>query len=178
MFSIKFSDAAAVLASANTVIAVAEAHGCLSGALSASHDYPFLRWLDELIDADSEATPDSAAARDLLQIVYTDTMHALRGDDMSFAPLLPEDDVPLAQRAEALAQWCQGFLYGFGSVAANRPKVSTEVDEVLRDIAQIARATAGETDPTEEDESDYVEIVEYVRAGVQLVHDELRPTLQ
>jgi len=178
MLSIKFSDAAAVLTSANTVIAVAEAHGCLSGALSASHDYPFLRWLDELIDVDSEATPDSAVARDLLQTVYTDTMRALRGDEMSFAPFLPEDDAPLAQRAEALAQWCQGFLYGFGSVVANRPKVSTEVDEVLRDLAQIARATAGETDPTEEDESDYVEIIEYVRAGVQLVHDELRPTLQ
>ena len=178
MFSIKFSDATAVLASANTVIAVAEAHGCLSGALSATHDYPFARWLDELVDAETEATPDTAAARELLQSVYTETLKAIRGDEMAFAPFLPEDDSPLAQRAEALAQWCQGFLYGFGSVAATQPKVSTEVDEVLRDLAQIARATAGETDPTEEDESDYVEIVEYVRAGVQLVHDELRPTLQ
>jgi uncharacterized protein len=179
MFSIKFSDAAAALVSANTVVAIAEAHGCLSGALCANHDYPFARWLDELFDAENkEPSAEVTAARDLLQTLYTETLHALRGDEMSFVPLLPEDEMSLAQRAEGLAQWCQGFLYGFGSAGAGRPKLSAEVDEVLRDFTQLARATAGETEPTEEDESDYVEIVEYVRAGVQLVHDELRPTLQ
>jgi len=110
--------------------------------------------------------------------VYTDTLRALRGDEMSFTPLLPDDDTPLASRAEALAQWCQGFLYGFGSVSGGRIKLPAEVDEILRDFTQLARATAGDTEPTEDDESDYVEIIEYVRAGAQLVHDELRPTLQ
>jgi uncharacterized protein YgfB (UPF0149 family) len=43
----------------------------------------------------------------------------------------------------------------------------------LTDLARIARASVGETEPTEEDESDYAEIVEYIRAGAQLVHDEL-----
>ncbi len=179
MFSIKFSDAQATLISANPTVAIAEAHGCLSGALCASHDYPFTRWLDELLDdADKADSTEAAIARELLQTLYTDTLRALRGDEMRFAPFLPEDDLPLAQRAEGLAQWCQGFLYGFGSVSGSRPKLSTEVDEVLRDLTQIARAAAGETEPTEEDEVDYVEIVEYVRAGVQLVHDDLRPTLQ
>jgi uncharacterized protein YgfB (UPF0149 family) len=179
MFSIKFSDAAAVLASANASIAIAEAHGCLSGALCASHEYSFNRWLDELLDDPGEGVAtEIAVAKDLLQTLYAGTLRALRGDEMEFVPFLPDDDAPLASRAEALAQWCQGFLYGFGSVSGTVRKLPTEVDEVLRDLSQIARATAGDTEPTEQDESDYVEIVEYVRAGAQLVHDELRPTLQ
>ena len=39
----------------------------------------------------------------------------LRGDEMEFELLLPDDDAPLEQRATALSQWCQGFLYGFGT---------------------------------------------------------------
>jgi len=183
MFSIKFSDAAAALTSASTA-AIAEAHGCLSGALCASHDYSLARWREELLHDVSEMTASEAAAieaapvQDLLQTLYTGTLRALRGDEMEFAPFLPDDDAPLAQRAEALAQWCQGFLYGFGSVSSGQRKYPAEVEEVLRDLAQIARATAGDTEPTDADEADYVEIVEFIRAGVQLLHDELRPTLQ
>jgi uncharacterized protein len=177
MFSIKFSDAAAALTSANTVVAIAEAHGCLAGALCASHEYTFAHWLDELLETE-QGSAANAAVRELLQTLYTETMQSLRGQEMTFALFVPDDDTPLAHRAEALAQWCQGFLYGFGSVVVEKPKLSAEVNEVLRDLTQIARATAGDSEPTEEDESDYVEIVEYIRAGVQLVHDELRPTLQ
>jgi len=178
MFSIKFSDAAAALAGACTVT-VAEAHGCLCGALCASNHYSFARWFDELSEDPTQAgSTDSAIAKDLLQTLYKETVHALRGDEMEFVLLLPEEEAPLARRAEALAQWCQGFLYGFGSVSGTQRNFPAEVEEVLRDMTQIARAGAGETEPTEEDEADYVEIVEYVRVGAQLVHDELRSTLQ
>lgn len=202
MFSIKFSDAAAALAGANAVVPVAEAHGCLSGALCASRDYSLASWQDELLeDVQGESTQgdsipgdstlgDSAApteavtdVKKCLQALYDDTTRALRGAEMEFAPFLPDDDLPLARRAEALAQWCQGFLYGFGAAGGNRPhgratSLPPDVEEVLRDLGQIARASAGDQDPTEEDESDYAEIVEYIRASVQLVHDELKPTLQ
>jgi uncharacterized protein len=90
--------------------------------------------------------------------------------------LLPDDDAPLARRAEALAQWCQGFLYGFGSVAGTQRNLPAQVDEVLKDLTQISRASAGDSEPTDDDEEDYVEIVEYVRVGAQLVHDELLPS--
>lgn len=188
MFNVKFSDAAAAFAAANAVVPVAEAHGCLSGALCASRDYSLASWMDELLDdaaGESTAAPPDAvgSVKQYLQTLYDDTSRALRGDDMEFAPFLPDDDLPLARRAEALAQWCQGFLYGFGAAGGNRPhgraeSLPPDVDEILRDLGQIARATAGEQEPTEEDESDYAEIVEYIRASVQLVHDELKPTMQ
>jgi uncharacterized protein YgfB (UPF0149 family) len=178
MLSIKFSDAASVLAGTSTTVTAAEAHGCLCGALCASNDYTFARWFEELADDAEVPAAESNSAKELMQTVYTETMRALRGGDMEFSPLLPEDDAPLAKRAEALAQWCQGFLYGFGSAAGQQRKLPAEVDEVVRDLTQIARASAGESEPTEEDEEDYFEIIEYVRVGVQSVHDALRPTLQ
>jgi len=187
MFSIKFSDAAAAFASVNAVVPVSEAHGCLSGALCASRDYSLDAWLDELLDdsqGESTAPPEAVEqVKASLKTLYDDTTRALRGDEMEFAPYLPDDDLPLARRAEALAQWCQGFLYGFGAAGGSRPHgkaqvLPSDVDEVLRDLGQIARASAGDEEPTEEDESDYAEIVEYIRASVQLVHDELKPTLQ
>ena len=111
-------------------------------------------------------------------------MRALRGDELEFAPLLPDDDSPLAERTIAMAQWCQGFLYGFGVSTADQSsgqvsgkrdsKLSPEIREVLHDFAQLARATVGEVEPTEEDENDYAEIVEYLRVGAQLIHDELQ----
>lgn len=179
MSSIKFTDAAEALQTARSTVATAEAHGCLCGALCAASDYPAARWFEELFDEAIAPEVGADPAKNLLQTLYADTSLALRGDQMEFRPLLPEDDEPLARRADALAQWCQGFLYGFGSAGNERRRqLSDEVQEVLRDLSQIARASAGDTEPTEEDEEDYAEIVEYVRVGVQLLHDELRPTLQ
>lgn len=178
MLSIKFSDVAEAFAGASTALTAAEAHGCLCGALCASNDYAFANWLEELADDSNDAAPVADASKGLLQTVYTETVRALRSADLEFSPLLPDDEAPLALRAEALAQWCQGFLYGLGSVAGPKRTLPAEVDEVLRDLTQIARATAGDTEPTEEDEEDYTEIIEYVRIGVQTVHDALRPTLQ
>ena len=52
--------------------------------------------------------------------------------------LLPTDDAPLADRAAALGQWCQGFLHGFG-VNAGGLELSTDAKEVLQEISEGER---------------------------------------
>ncbi len=85
---------------------------------------------------------------------------------MEFAPLLPDDDEPLAERATALAQWCQGFLYGLGTGRLNSiDELPGEVGEIVHDLTEISRATPGEEDPTEDDEQAYAELVEFVRVA-------------
>ncbi|HTE43470.1 MAG TPA: UPF0149 family protein, partial [Steroidobacteraceae bacterium] len=153
-----------------------EAHGCLCGAVCVADDYPLERWLEEMFDDSSLSSDagDIGAVKDVLRVLHADTVRALHGDEMEFAPFLPDDDLPLDKRAEYLAQWCQGFLYGYGSIGnERRPNLSRDASEVLRDFSQVARASAGASDPTEEDESDYAEIIEYVRVSVQLLFDEL-----
>jgi uncharacterized protein YgfB (UPF0149 family) len=73
-----------------------------------------------------------------------------------------------------LAQWCRGFLYGFGSARPLQAvKLPATVDEILRDIAHIGGAEIDVGASGEEEEEAYAEVFEYLRAGVQLVHDEL-----
>jgi uncharacterized protein YgfB (UPF0149 family) len=175
MLQVTFAEMTRVLEGLGSSVRAAEAHGCLVGALCTTLDYPLERWLEEIIP-DEEAR--NGQAEQALRLLYSDTLNALRGGDMEFQVLLPGDDTSLAVRAGGLSQWCQGFLYGFGTGSGNvkRDKLPGNVNEILNDLTHIGRATVeieGEGDDSEE--AAYVEVVEYVRVGVQLIHDELIP---
>lgn len=179
MLQVTFAEVARVLEGLDSSVQAAEAHGCLVGALCTSPDYPMARWLEEIIP-DAEQRVDEESLQPL-RLLYADTLNALRGEDMEFEALLPDDDIPLAARAGGLSQWCQGFLYGFGtgqvdSPALKREELPSNVNEILNDLTHIGRASVEiEGDGNENEEEAYAEVVEYVRVGVQLIHDELIP---
>ncbi|MGH8322977.1 MAG: UPF0149 family protein, partial [Steroidobacteraceae bacterium] len=96
--------------------------------------------------------------------------------EMEFDLLLPEDAASLDTRTVALAQWCQGFLYGLGgSAIQDASGLPGEVGEIVRDLSEITRAGGDGGQSVEANESAYVELVEFVRVGVQLVFEELGP---
>jgi uncharacterized protein YgfB (UPF0149 family) len=171
MFQVTFPEVARVLQALQSSVAAAESHGCLCGALCTTQQYTLENWFDELVpEADADAGDDRAP----LRLLFADTIRALRGEEMEFQLLLPDDDDALLERALALTQWCQGFLYGFGTgQAVAREELTGEVNEVLRDLTHISQASVETGAEAEEEEQAYAEIVEYVRAGVQLIHDEL-----
>jgi uncharacterized protein YgfB (UPF0149 family) len=147
-----------------------EAHGTLAGCLCGAAGYKFEDWLREILPA-GHAQP---AASEALRDVYTATLDALEQPDMGFEPLLPSDAQPIEARTTALAEWCQGFLYGLG--AGNIPDASRlpgEVGEIVRDFAEITRAGVDGAETEESNESAYAELVEFVRVGVQLLFEEL-----
>lgn len=171
MFQVTFPEVARVLGDLRSSVPAAESHGCLCGALCASANYPIETWLEEIVP---EAAELEGNDREPLKLLFEDTVRALRGDEMEFEPLLPDDEAVLEDRARALSQWCQGFLYGFGTAEPLKPEeMPANVGEILRDLTHIGRATV-EIDADEEgQEQAYSEVIEYVRAGVQLIHDEL-----
>ena len=174
MIQVTFREIASVLQSAGSQVVAAESHGCLCGALCTTSDYSVERWLDELVATEDEDSEVELSATAPLRLLFADTVRALRGDEMEFEPLLPDDDEPLEHRAAALAQWCQGFLYGFGTGRPMRPEdLQGQVNEVLKDLGDISRATVDVGDAGEEEEASYAEVVEYLRVGVQLIHEEL-----
>jgi uncharacterized protein YgfB (UPF0149 family) len=176
MMQVTFREVASVLESAGSQVVAAEGHGCLCGALCTSPDYTLERWVDELVAADGEDLDIQLPPDTALQLLFVDTHRALRGEEMEFEPLLPDDDEPLERRAIALSQWCQGFLYGFGTGKPMRDAdIKGQVDEVLRDFSHIARGAVDVGDAGEDEEAAYAEVLEYVRVGVQLIHDELAP---
>jgi uncharacterized protein len=163
-----------VLRDARALPEPAEAHGTLAGALCSSRDYGLIEWLREILPEDSPE--DEALQSSVLQNVYNAMVRTLVGSDADFEPLLPDDDSPLAQRADALSQWCQGFLYGLGSGTTSDPgQVSTEAGEIIRDLTEITHVGVDSDDETEENEVAFAEVVEFVRVGVQLLFAELAP---
>ena len=159
------------LASVNITIDAAEAHGWLSGALCVRRDYGSRDWLAELTaDSGGEAP---VAAPPLAQLP-AETLAALGSDGFEFAPLLPDDEAPLADRVAALAAWSGGFLYGIGTGASEKALAgASDVGEFLRDLADIARAELEPGRAAEAGEKDFMELVEFVRAGAQLAFVEL-----
>ena len=90
-------------------------------------------------------------------------------------PLLPDDDAPLRQRADALGAWCQGLLYGLGlGQADRRGQLSVESREFLRDATEIAQVGFETDEASEADETAYAEVVEYLRVGLLMVLEDLR----
>jgi len=150
----------------------AEAHGTLAGSLCTAVTYRFEDWLLEILP---EGRAQAAAAAALRE-VYARTAQALVGVDATFDLLLPEDEQPIDARAAALAQWCQGFLYGLGSrVIQDASGLPGDAGEVVRDLTEITRVGIDDGDSLESNESAFTELVEFVRVGVQLVFAELEP---
>ncbi len=76
----------------------------------------------------------------------------------------------MSERAVALGQWCQGFLAGFGLTAGDRA-LSTESVEVLQDLSAIAQIQDS-LEESEDGETDYMEVMEYLRVAPLLLFTE------
>jgi yecA family protein len=169
-----FQDLDETLRRAGAACDAAESHGTLCGALCAGldRDQP---WIDHILDEASGSAEAQQACRRTLASLRDQTHALLVGGSLEFALVLPDDETGLADRTDALGEWCQGFLFGLG-LAGQRLKpdeLSEETNEVLKDLGQIAQA-GFEGDDSDDDEIAYTEIVEYVRVGVQLLYEELQ----
>jgi uncharacterized protein YgfB (UPF0149 family) len=161
-----------VLAEERSLADAAEAHGTLAGCLCAAIGYRFEDWLLEILP-EGQARP---MAKETLRELYVDTAGALEGPELEFELLLPEDEEPIDARTAALAQWCQGFLYGLGtSVVQDESGLPGDIGEIVRDLTEITHVAVDTAQSEESNESAYAELVEFVRIGVQLVFDELGP---
>ncbi len=148
-----------------------EAHGTLAGAFCASNAVALQDWLREVFP---EGVAGSAEGE--MHAVFEWTRHVLANGQMEFALLLPDDDRPIEERAAALGEWCQGFLYGLGSTPIpDIDSLSPEVGELVRDLTAITQLSVDEAESDDNNEEALAELVEFVRVGVQLLFDELAP---
>ncbi len=163
------------LRAVDAVTQAAEAQGLLAGMASSAGTPDKAAWIAQVL---ADASPRGEPAKTCLAVLvalYDQTLRELDDDGLGFQPLLPDDSVPLSERARALGRWASGFLVGMGLGGLKRETaLSAEVSEALRDldaIAQIEMDTAG----GEDEEAAYAELVEYVKVAVLLVRADLRP---
>lgn len=152
----------------------AEFHGQLCGLLCTCDRLQLQDWL--LVSL-PEIAPSSLSplSHELFQVLLDHSQAALGGDDFGFQLLLPDDTAGLAARLEALATWCQGFLFGISHAGVSDIQaLPGELPEIVEDILSISQAENFALENEDEDEAAYMELVEYVRVGVQLFSEELR----
>ena len=141
----------------------AELHGALCGWLAAggadAPDWPARVMADPGVPA-----PEAGDALDRLRSASV----AQLGDaDFGFTLLLPDGEPPVV-RAAALFAWCRAFLGGFGLAVEGKP-LSEEGQEALRDLASLGAAQIDANDDGSDEEA-LVEIEEYLRMAVLLLH--------
>jgi len=156
----------------------AEIHGSLCGVLCCAGGGATHLWLEDSLELAHTNSAQVLAARTALEHLQLDTWAALNSSGMEFMPLLPDDSVNIAQRVEALALWCQGFLYGINLSGARQVSAAADLgvehfDEVVTDLVEISRAGLAPEDNPDEAGFAYAELVEFVRAAVQLLFEEL-----
>lgn len=151
---------------------VSESHGALCGLLcSRDESLEGGGWLAQIfpgvdLDVETEA---------VFKQLFAKTKSDLNDSCFAFSPLLPDDGRSIEKRIEALGEWCQGFMLGLSLGGLQQTEqLSSEAQEVLRDLAEMSQAGSYQLDGGEEDERSYMELVEYLRTGVLLLHSELR----
>ena len=152
----------------------AAAHGLFTGCLAADPGADVAALERALGDALPLTEGAQAEFHATVEAIRLALLAQLYDVELGFAPLLPQDDALEAQ-AQALSEWVDGFIAGFGQMPRlAQLKPSAEATELLRDFSEIARMEL-EPEDSEDNAAAFEELVEYVRVGVLLIADELAP---
>lgn len=147
----------------------AQLHGLLCGYLSATGNVDNNSW-EELIPE----LKNNEKAKELLEDILEKSYLQLNEFSFEFKLILPDEKTNINMRAEGLGLWCQGFLTGLElNDVAIENREPDQVSEVIDDLIEISQISFGEIAENEEDESAYVELVEYVRLSVLMIFQEL-----
>lgn len=165
-----------ILLQANADCTASELHGVLTGLLASGARLNRVALMKNL---EAHADPQQAFNDDVIAGLWQlqlSTLEDLGADELSFQPMLPEDDEPLSERVTAIGDFCRGFLAGFGIGVDAKHSFLAEATtrETLQDISEIARVDCADEED-EEGEEAYAELCEFVRLAVIHFFDELAP---
>ncbi len=148
-------------------------HGFLCGRLSGGAVE-----MPDLVTSSSEwlalSPEQSEAAEHPLTDFYQASLSNLEDLSFLFQPLLPDEDLPLAERLVAVGEWCGSYISGLAEGLGSDFEISEDSKEALEDLGAIAQVSI---DFDAEGERDYTELVEYIRVAVQLIFADVHPEI-
>jgi hypothetical protein len=97
----------------------------------------------------------------------------LEQDVFALEMAIPDDTASILERLEAICQWSQGFLLGYGLQLGGQRIDSEELDEALEDLTEISKVDL-EVEESEEMEQALYTVVEHVRVTSQVIFLETR----
>jgi yecA family protein len=155
-------------------IDAAGAQGLACGLLMGNEGFEL--WLSHSFDQPpDERDLNARDCLDRLRRLYEETRVRLNAEDFALELLLPGEDEDFSARLMALADWCQGLLYGLGVLGEQRLKALSEQGrECMNDLLEIGKLSHDEEE-NDENEGLFAELVEHVRLCVIYLNEELNP---
>lgn len=151
-------------------------HGFWHGLNAGNESWDLKAWLDALVKEFDISSMPAQLLKDF-QRIHDVSSEQLSDDPLSISLLLPSDDEPLTLRAYALQQFCQGYLYGLGlgNRIQNWKTLPPEFREWIEDITHISQLDETSVQESNNDESDFTDLSEYVRLAVGHIAEHLAP---
>lgn len=135
-----------------------ELHGLLMGIVTVAQAPTGEEWQHILQQLAFEPLSDEALQ--LLTDEGEDAAAALEDDTLDYMPMLPDDQHLLEERVQALADWCNGVVLGFGLASG---QLRPDEAELLQDLQEVAAVEFESDDNDEDGEAGYVDLLEFVR---------------
>ncbi len=168
---IEFDGIEQALKQVNALTGPSETHGIVCGVICAGQRMNGRTWLETVMGAMDIQNSALKEQRGVLFSLYQQSSEQLQDFSFGFSVLLPDDETDLGMRAQALSDWCRGFLSGLGLAGINMDNGQLqECEEALQDFSEIAKLEHAGLSATNNDEESYMHIVEYVRMAVLLVY--------
>ena len=149
----------------------AEVQGMLVGMLSGGMPMQSMEWSDALCDFVNQGEPFPPEVEEQLNGLFQQSCEQLMESDFALGLYIPDDDADINVRGQALIQWVQGFLLGFGLHQNDLANASDDIQEVIADLADISRMDDHMADD-EDSEQALTEVSEYVRVAAMLCFSE------
>jgi len=149
-------------------IDASELHGFLCGVFCLGIEVQSDTWYRTL----EEYLPESGQLTGLASEIGLKISTALKDTQMQFNLLLPDADAAIDQRTLCLSLWCSGFVSGYGLGSPEGFRQVDEVKELLVDFRAISRLNE-QVEESDENESDLMQLEEYVRMGTIFLYDNL-----
>jgi len=150
----------------------AELHGGVCASLCVGGLPAADAWTDAWLSAGTQSAETDA--RELMREMEMGSWHAMNAGEFELELVLPDDHVEISDRVAGLAAWCHGFVGALGvaglSLAEHAPGERAQLEEIIADFAEISRASTDVEDVVEGG-FQLASIVEFVRAGVQIVFE-------
>ena len=169
MTAITYVELGTALAQAKLGTGPAELHGSVTGYLCAGWAGPAHELLATLqLGGDDAGLVDPLYA--LIDKLVAEISGELRAGH-AVAPLLPGE--PLSVRADAMVDWCRGFLGGLGLTGVlAEPGIAPATQGLLDNFGRIA-STHVECD--DDDDATLAEVLDFIRSGVVRLHAAFAP---
>lgn len=160
----------------DSLVSASELHGMLCGLICAGATEQGEAWLDTVILAMEPRSEEfKHFNRDILQSIFKRSYEQITGFGFDFQLILPDEDASISARAQAIGEWCQGFLEGLGFAGSmlEPENLSEDVTDALQRLYDITYIEFNALSPSEDDETAMLELTEFVRMAVLMVYTEL-----